>query len=131
MQWQQAVVRRPRANDIAGERRGTHLGHQLGRNVGRHGNHTVATHQHERQPGDVIAAVDREVGLARGRERSDELAAASEVGGCIFETDDARHLRETQHGIEAHGNDPGVRLRDGLECHPILGVERVGSWCLV
>ena len=99
MQAEQAVVAGARRRDVAGERGPAQLGHQLRRDVGGDGDHAVASHQHQRQPRDVVAAVDREVAPRRGAERLDELAAAAHVRRRVLDADDARNLGEAQDRV--------------------------------
>ena len=69
----------------------------------------MAAQQQQRQRGDVVAAVDGEVALARGGERLDQLAAAAEVGGRVLDADDARHLGEPQHRVVGEIGDRAAR----------------------
>ena len=81
------------AREVARERRRAHLRHQLRRNVRGDRDHAVTAHQDQRQRIEVIAAVDREVALAGGLERAQELAHASDIRRRILEADDAGHVR--------------------------------------
>ena len=99
MQEQQPVVDRAGRRVVAGERGAAHARHQGRRDVRGHRDDAVAAHEHQRQRGDVLAAVDGEVALARRREPSQELAAAPEIGGGVLDADDAGHLGEPQRGF--------------------------------
>ena len=83
---------------VADQRRGAHLVHQLGRDVGGDRDHAVAAEQDQRERGRILAAVDREV----ARRALDEVGAALDVRGRVLDADDAGHLRQAQHRVVLH-----------------------------
>jgi hypothetical protein len=66
------------------------------------------SHQHQWQTGDVVAAVDGEVG-PRGLQMLQELAASPQVGGRVLDADDAGNLREAQNRIVREIGDGAAR----------------------
>ncbi len=119
MQRQQPVVARPGASEISRQRSRAHLCHQLGRDIGGDRDYAVATDQHERQSGAVVAAVDREI-LPVGRaQRRDELAATAKIGRRILDAHNARHLRQPQRRLVRKIGDraPGDVVENQRQVH--------------
>ncbi len=72
--------------------------HQAGRHVGRHADVAVSTAQHQCHGGRVVARIH---GKALG-DITDEPLGAFDVAGGFFDANDARHLRQAQHGVVQH-----------------------------
>ena len=110
MQREERQVQLTRLLQVADQRRGAHLVHELRRDVGGNRDHAMAAEQDERERRGVVAAVDREV----ARRAPDEIGATLDVRGRFLDADDARHLREAQRGVvqQVRHRAPGHVVHD-------------------
>ncbi len=98
MQRQHAVVDAHRLGHVAGHGRHAQFVHRARRDVGGDGDIALAAAQHQRDRGGVVARVDRE----RRRRQAQQVGGAGDIAGRFLDADDARHLRQAQHGLVGH-----------------------------
>ncbi len=89
---QQLEIQFASLREITGERRRAHFVHQPRGAVGGHRNDPLAAEEHKRESAGVIAAVDHET-LGRSAQ---QIRAALDAGGGVFDADDVRDLCKPQ-----------------------------------